>query len=132
MKVEFNIPSKPIAKQRPRLNSNSNHVYTPVQTKVFENLVKFCYGNRHFYEKEFIKVSILFKFEVPKSYSKKNKLEAIEGKIRPTRADIDNYIKSVLDGLNGVAYSDDRYISKIEAEKIFAEEDEIVVTIENL
>ena len=77
-------------------------------------------------------MSILFKFEVPKSYSKKKRSEAIQGKIKPTKADIDNYIKAVLDGLNKVAYSDDRYISEISAKKVFAEESEIIVTIENV
>ena len=131
MKTVVKMPLKPIAKQRPRL-SKSNNVYTPTQTKVFENIIKLCYGNRHFYDKEYIKVSILFKFEVPKSYSKKKHLEAIQGKIRPTKADIDNYIKSVLDGLNRVAWSDDRYVAEIEASKIFSNEDEIEITIENI
>lgn len=131
MKTTVIFPVKPIAKQRPRL-SKSKNVYTPAQTKVFENVIKFCYGNRYFYDKEYIKVSILFKFEIPKSYSKKKQKEAIEGKIRPTRADIDNYIKSVLDGLNGVAWSDDRYVVEIEAKKVFHSENEIEVIIENV
>lgn len=132
MKTTFTIKAKPITKQRPRFSRKSNAVYTPTQTKIFENVVKFCYGNRHFYDNEFIRVSILFKFEVPKSYSKKKRSEAIQGKIKPTKADIDNYIKAVLDGLNKVAYSDDRYISEISAKKVFAEESEIIVTIENV
>lgn len=130
MKTTVVFPLRPIAKQRPRLSKGN--VYTPTQTKVFENTIKFCYGNRHFYDKEYIKVSILFKFEVPKSYSKKKHLEAIEGKIRPTKADIDNYIKSVLDGLNRVAWSDDRYVAEIQASKIFSNENEIEITIENI
>lgn len=132
MRTTFTIKSKPIAKQRPRFSKKNNSVYTPTQTKIFENIVKFCYGNNYFYDKEYIKVSILFKFEIPKSYSKKKHLEAIKREIRPTKADIDNYIKAVLDGLNKIAYSDDRYIYKVEAEKVFAKESEIIVTIENI
>lgn len=33
------------------------------------------------------------------------------------RGDIDNYVKSVLDGLNGVAYEDDRQIVNLKAFK---------------
>lgn len=44
----------------------------------------------------------------------------------------DNYIKALLDGLNGRAWTDDRYIVKIEAEKKYADEDGIDVTIENV
>ena len=46
--------------------------------------------------------------------------------------DIDNYIKSVLDGLNGKAFKDDRYIYAILAEKEYSEEACIEVSIENV
>ena len=36
MKVEFTIPVKPVAKQRPRLAKNG-HVYTPANTKKYLN-----------------------------------------------------------------------------------------------
>lgn len=130
MKVKFSIPTIPVAKQRPRLGKNGC-AYTPTKTKVFEQICKLSY-KYHYFDKEYIIVKILFKFEVPKSYSKKNKEEALKGNIRPTKADIDNYVKSVLDGLNGVAWSDDRYISVIMAEKVFAEKSEIIVEIENI
>ena len=65
--------------------------------------------------------------------SKQKRQDCAEGFIRPSRADIDNYIKSVLDGLNKVAYADDRYIYKIEAEKRYTEyEARTEITIENL
>ena len=68
---------------------------------------------------------------IPKSYSKKKREQALNREIFPTRADIDNYIKSVLDGLNGVCWEDDRYIYSITAEKIFAEKSETIVEIKN-
>lgn len=131
MRVKFRIPGPVVAKQRPRLSKNG-YVYTPTKTKVFEQICKLSYCNMHYFDKEYIAVKILFKFEVPKSYSKKNKEEALKGNIRPTKADIDNYIKSVLDGLNGVAWSDDRYIAVVMAEKVFAEKSEVLVEIENI
>ncbi|MCC3668057.1 RusA family crossover junction endodeoxyribonuclease [Terrisporobacter mayombei] len=131
MKVKFKIPTIPVAKQRPRLGKNRS-IYTPTKTKVFEEICRLAYGNRFYFEDKYIYVKILFKFEVPSSYSKKKKEQALEGKIKPTKADIDNYIKSVLDGLNGVAWRDDRYISSIYAEKIFADKSEIIVEIENV
>ena len=131
MKVEFTIPVKPVAKQRPRLAKNG-HVYTPTNTKVFEHIVAIAYGNRPCFKKEYIKVKAIFRFKIPKSYSKKKVSQALEGIIMPTRADIDNYLKSLLDGLNGVAWTDDRYIVKIEAEKKYANEEGIDVIIENV
>lgn len=130
MKVRFKIPGPVVAKQRPRLSKN-RAVYTPGKTKVFEQICKLAYGNKHFFKDENISIKILFKFEVPKSYSKKKKEKALEGILRPHKADIDNYIKSVLDGLNKVAYKDDRVIYSIYAEKIFADRSETIVEIDS-
>ena len=131
MRVKFKIPTKAVAKQRPRLGK-SGKIYTPNNTKVFEQICKLAYGNRYKFETEYIKMSIVFKFEVPSSYSKRKKQQALEGIIRPTKADIDNYIKSVLDGLNNVAYTDDRKVVAIFAEKIYADKSEVIVEIESL
>ena len=131
MKVKFHINTRGTPKQRPRLGK-SGKVYTPNSTKVFEQICKLSYGNRYYFDKEYISIKIVFKFKVPKSYSKKKYSEAIEGKIRPSTNDIDNLLKSVLDGLNGKAWKDDRYIYSIEAEKIFADKDCIEVEIESI
>ena len=131
MKVKFNINTRPTPKQRPRLGKGGK-VYTPNSTKVFEEICRLSYGNRYYFDKEYISIKIVFKFKVPKSYSKKKYSEAIEGKIRPSTNDIDNLSKSVLDGLNGKAWKDDRYIYRIEAEKIFADKDCIEVVIESI
>ena len=131
MIVKFTIPGAAKAKERPRINRNTGRVYTPGATSKYEKLVKESYGDNPCFKDQFISVKILFKFEVPKSYSKKKRAEALAGNLRPTKADIDNYIKSVLDGLNKVAFLDDRYICSITAEKIFAEESEVIVEIKN-
>ena len=132
MIVKFTISGAAKAKQRPRINRNTGRIYTPNATHKYEKAVKEAYGDNHFFDGEYISIKILFKFKIPKSYTKKQHSDALGGILRPSRADIDNYIKSVLDGLNKVAYSDDRYIYKIEAEKMFAEEDETIVEIKSL
>ena len=132
MKIKFSIPGPAQAKQRPRVNRNTGRIYTPGATHKYEKLVKESYGDNPCFENQFISIKILFKFEVPKSYSKKKRAEALAGNIRPTKADIDNYIKSVLDGLNKVGFLDDRYICSIEASKIFAEEAETIVEINSM
>ena len=130
-KVVFTIPGPAQAKQRPRMNIRTGCIYTPSATHKYEKLVKESYGDNPCFENQFINIKILFKFEVPKSYSKKERAEALTGNLKPTKGDIDNYIKSVLDGLNKVAFLDDRYICSITAEKIFAEESEVIVEIKN-
>jgi Holliday junction resolvase RusA-like endonuclease len=131
MRVDFTIHTAPVSKQRPRLGKGGC-VYTPSKTKVFENIVALSYGNRPSFDDKYIRIRLKFKFEVPKSYTKKKRLEAIEGKIRPTKADIDNYIKAVLDGLNKKAWKDDRYIIGILAEKEYSEKSCIEVSIETV
>ena len=132
MNIKFVIPGPAQAKQRPRVNRNTGRIYTPGATHKYEKLVKESYGDNPCFEDQFISIKIVFKFEVPKSYSKKKQSEALEGIIRPTKADVDNYIKSVLDGLNKVAFLDDRYICSIEASKIFAKEAETIVEINSM
>ena len=131
MRVDFTIHTAPVSKQRPRLGKGGC-VYTPSKTKVFENIVALSYGNRPSFDDKYIRIRLKFKFEVPKSYSKKRRLEALEGKIRPTKGDIDNYIKAVLDGLNKKAWEDDRHIIGILAEKEYANESCIEVSIETV
>jgi len=131
MRVDFTIHTAPVSKQRPRLGKGGC-VYTPSKTKVFENIVALSYGNRPSFDDKYIRIRLKFKFEIPKSYSKKKRLEAIEGKIRPTKGDIDNYIKAVLDGLNKKAWEDDRHIIGILAEKEYANESCIEVSIETV
>ena len=122
MKVEFTVPGPAKAKERPRVGKGGR-IYTPNGTHKYEKLVKNIYQEKgiYFFDNEYISVKIIFWFEIPKSYNKAKHQAAAEGFLRPSRADIDNYIKSVLDGLNKVAYSDDRYIYRLEAEKRFTE-----------
>ena len=131
MKVKFIIDTKPVPKARPRLG-RGGRVFTPQTTLAFENTCALSYGNRHNFGKDPISIKITFNFEVPKSYTKKKQQDALNGILRPSRNDIDNLIKSVFDGLNGIAWEDDRYIAKLQAEKRYNTKDFIEVEIENI
>ena len=132
MDIKFTIPGPAQAKQRPRVNRNTGRIYTPGATHKYEKLVKESYGDNPCFEDQFINIKILFKFEVPKSYSKKKREDALSGKLFPTKCDLDNIVKSITDGLNGKAYADDRYIYSIEAIKVYTDgEPEVIVEIKN-
>lgn len=45
------------------------------------------------------------------------------------RPDLDNIIKSVKDGLNGVAYHDDSQVWRVTATKVWGEKDETTVEV---
>ena len=117
MKVKIIIPGKPTPKGRPRFSRKTGRTYTPSDTGRYEKLVRECYGDNYFFDKEFIKIKVIAKFQIPQSYSKKKREDALSGKLFPTKCDLDNIVKSITDGLNGKAYADDRYIYSIEAIK---------------
>jgi Holliday junction resolvase RusA-like endonuclease len=87
-------------------------VYTDKATREYEKAVKDAYvaaGGQMFDGP--VSMSVTFT---------KNKitisLKQIEGE-SCLRGDIDNYIKSIMDGLNGVAYADDGQVLNLKAHK---------------
>ena len=116
------IPFAPVAKARARsviTKHNKIRHYTPQKTKVFENAISVF--ARQVIKKPYvcpIRLNCTFYIETPKSWSKKKRLEALEGRILPTsRPDLDNYVKAVLDGLNEILYNDDSQVIEISARK---------------
>lgn len=132
MKTTIKVYTKPIPKARPRLYKGK--VYTPKKTHDYEELISsnFLIQSDKDFGENFVKIKILFEIEVPKSYSQKKRSEALRGILRPSKNDLDNLVKSVLDGLNGVAFKDDRQVCIIEAEKKFAEQNCVTITIQNI
>ena len=130
MKTTIKIYTKPIPKARPRLYKGK--AYTPKKTHDYEELISSSYliqSNKYF-EENFVKIKMLFEFEIPKSYNQKKRSEALRGSLRPSKNDLDNLVKSVLDGLNRVAFKDDRQVCVIEAEKKFAEQNCVTIIIQ--
>lgn len=120
MRVEFTIPGEPVGKQRPKASFQQKRMYTPEKTINYESFVKHCYyGNPHFCERQ-IAVEIKAYMPIPSSVSKKKQQQMLEGIIRPCKKpDLDNVIKSILDGLNGVAYEDDKQVIELHSEKYY-------------
>jgi Holliday junction resolvase RusA-like endonuclease len=67
---------------------------------------------------------------VAQSKAKKKRKEMLEGKILPSKKpDIDNVVKAVLDGLNGVAWKDDKQVTSLMASKVYGENPQVVVHV---
>ena len=136
MTFTFEIVGEPQGKGRPRFSTRGGFVktYTPEKTASYENFVKLCYLNKYKGQKldgEII-AEIIAYFSIPKSFSKKKRLEAIEGKIKPTKKpDTDNIAKTILDSLNGIAFEDDKQIVALLVNKLYGEEAKVVVTLKN-
>lgn len=124
MIINFTIPGIPVAKGRPKFFKRGDFVgtYTPKKTGNFENLVRLAYRevSNVVYECP-VKLYAEFYFPIPSSWSKKKKEIAATEKVPcVTRPDIDNILKSVLDGLNTVAFKDDNQIHIIVAKKLYS------------
>ena len=104
-RVKFEVTGQPVPKSRPRVVTKGKRrfAYTPKKVKDWEDLIT-EEARRHF-ERPFdwpVVVSMIFYVERPRS----RRLDFWVS----TTPDLDNLEKSVLDALNGVAYTDDRLV----------------------
>ena len=129
--IRLEIPGIPTGKERPSFTKRG-HAYTPKKTKEYEGRVAAAFYNSR--EKAFQKgtpivVDVIAKMPIPKSTSKKKRLEMLAREKMLKKPDIDNIVKAVLDGLSGLAFPDDNQVWKIYAYKIYAEEPSTTVLI---
>lgn len=107
----FVVEGRPKPKKRPRMTKRGR-VYTPKDTLEYEEKIAEAYDGP-FFEKP-VRMKIM--------YSKENQVVEIEPLPETSKTsltfDIDNAIKATLDGLNGVAYPDDRLVYHVEATKL--------------
>ena len=130
--IQFFVPGKPVGKGRPRFTRNG-HTYTPEETRSYEAAVawecrKAMEGKLPSTLPQNVSVEVMVK--PPKSWTKTKTKNALGGFITPGRPDIDNYLKTVLDGCNGVAFLDDSQVVAVYATKRYAETDGVRVIIE--
>lgn len=125
MNISFIVDGKPIGKQRPRTVRNrytgKTVTYTPDKTKSYEEKVAEAYKRKSSDTfKNAVSVNIIVFVKQPKKQTYSN----------PTvKPDVDNIAKTVLDGLNGVAYSDDKQVIKLSIAKCYGSEDYVCVSI---
>lgn len=118
MRLTFSVPVV-AGKGRPRFSRG--HAFTPKETREKERLVGDCYRLASYKELgEVVKapagvpvtVSVTLLKPLPKSKPKKITSEPFVAK-----PDLDNAVKLVLDGLNGIAWADDAQVTKLVAVK---------------
>ncbi len=85
-------------------------------------------------QKPALKMEIYAGFQVPKSFSNKDRISALSGNLSPTKKpDSDNIAKVVADALNGIAYDDDdAQIADLTVIKRYTENPCVKVTIEEI
>jgi len=125
------VPGKPFGKQSVR--AGKTFAYMPKKTVDYLNFMKLLwiqkYGNKTL-PHEAYQVDAYCCFIPPKSTSKKRRELMLKGKILYTKKpDRDNIEKSIGDGLNGLAWSDDSYIVLGETAKVYREYQGVLIKI---
>ncbi len=126
MEKRLTMTIAPKPKERPRATMIGGHarIFTPKTTEAYEKEIRKAWirANGETPEDGPLRVRVYFGLPIPKSETKTNKLKMIARKIFPVkRPDLDNLVKAVLDGLNGVAYKDDCQIVTMLSKKNYAE-----------
>lgn len=111
--VQFLVPGDPVGKGRPRVSTIGGHarMFTPAKTASYEGLIAMT-GTEAMAGRTLLEGAVMVEMRivlpVPASKSKKFKAQALAGEIFPTKKpDMDNVIKAIYDGLNGVVWKDD-------------------------
>lgn len=133
LRIEFTVEGNPHGKERPRF-TKCGICYTPKTTTAYEKKVRDAYiaaGGEMIDNPVRIRIEAFYR--IPKSV-KKADIQLMEcGVTLPTKKpDIDNIIKIVCDGLNGVAYSDDAQVCIVYAEKRYSHEPQVRVVVQEL
>ena len=118
MVTTFVVYGEPVGKARPRM-TRTGHVYTPSKTRLYEEHIRDAWRAKNvptLPTGQPVRVSIDAFFSVPKSVSKKRRA-TMENAPYLHKPDIDNVVKSVLDGLNGLAFDDDARICVLRTTK---------------
>lgn len=133
--ISFTVPGIARGKGRPRVARRGAHIalYTDAKTASYEGLVSMAaqsaLAGRPPLTGPLI-LTMLVRITPPQSISKSARQAMLAGQYGPTkRPDIDNVVKAVLDGCNGIAFQDDKQVVEIHAAKIFAEIAGVDVTL---
>jgi len=120
----------PVPASRPRVTRWST--FFPKKYTQFKKDMEMALTNTTFIPTtKLIYAQLDFFVGMPKSWSKKKKL-AKNGKFCDNNADIDNYIKAILDSLEGVYYENDKQIVMVRARKYYSETPRIEYTQDEL
>lgn len=125
---EIELNGAVVAQGRPKLTSRPYpHAYDPKKSRDFKNMLSYAaqsYLREHNAQpfQNGVELQIHVGVEVPKSWSRKKREQALSGEIKPTvKPDCDNIAKSIMDALTGVWYLDDKQICALLVRKRYSE-----------
>ena len=126
MSISFIVPGKPVGKGRPRVGKRGAHavLYTPTATVNYEGLIAHAamaaMAGAPLFEGP-VGCELTIHCAVPQSWSGKKQRSALASEILPTsKPDIDNVVKAIFDGCNGVQWRDDVLVVELAVRKRYA------------
>ena len=135
--IKFTVPGTPVSKLRHRTfitKGGHQKQYTPQETILYENMVAICCreamnGTNQERAVGGVKLAARFYFGIARTRSR----QLGSGDPHTQRPDLDNCLKSIKDGLNGVAWNDDCCVCEIVASKHWThEQPRAEITVEEL
>ncbi len=127
------IPGEMRGKGRPRFTARNGfgRAFTDAKTANAEAWVKACAVEAGASACGYpVRLTMEITAPIPKSWSKRAKADAIDGRLLPTgKPDLDNCLKLVCDALNGIAWLDDKQVVEVTARKRFGAEPQTVLEI---
>jgi crossover junction endodeoxyribonuclease RusA len=108
MRHTFAVPGRPVPKERPRLG-RGRRVFTPQRTLDRERSIADAYDGPVFDGP--VRLTVEYTTD-----GERITIESVDATKR-LRGDLDNYIKTTSDALNGVAWQDDSQVIEIVATK---------------
>ena len=126
------IYGEPIPQLRPRITTVNGYArsYDPTKSRDYKDYIRLAMAGKCY----MMLGAVVFKMDIylsiPKSFSKKKTLLAIEKQLLPTsRPDIDNVEKTVFDALKSVAWKDDSQVVETHIRKFYGEQPRIELEI---
>ena len=124
--VTFTVPGVPQGKGRAKIVKigGFSRMATPQKTAAYEGLIAYA-AQQAMAGAQLIEdaaaCNIFIYMPVPASWSDKKRRSALEGELLPTtKPDIDNVVKAVLDGCNGVIWWDDVQVVDLRVRKRYS------------
>lgn len=119
--LSFQVVTDPVAKARPRVavRGGRAHAYTPSKTQEAEWRIRSAFLEQFPIHQPFegpLALHVVARIKMPSSMPLKRQGAALP----TTRPDCDNYLKTVMDGLAGVAFLDDAQIVTLTFAKRYA------------
>lgn len=136
--ITFEIPGDPVAKARPRAAMVGGHarLYTPAKTEKYEARVA-VFGQQAMAGRlpmdGAVALSVTALFPIPPSWPKKRQAAARAGtELHTKKPDLDNVIKAIKDGLNGIVWGDDSQVAVLrECRKAYSDTPRVIVHVES-